>query len=443
MITIDEISAEFRSGISTPIDHIEMVLGALDEMHDSPWANLVVGRDDRRARDDAERATREMAQGRTRGPLHGVAIAVKDNIDVQGLPTRAGSALFATASVAQHDAASVTALRARGAIVVAKTHLHELAYGSTGQVSADGPAVHPHDHHRITGGSSSGSAALIARGVVPLALGTDTGCSVRVPAALCGTVGLRPAMGRISSEGVVPLSPSFDQVGLMASDISGTRHGWAALADLDSTPTGHLAGPPSELRVGLPQGPTFHVHDPDISAAVSAAAETLRQLGYTTIPVDQPDLDRLAATYPPIVGYEANTTHRTALRVQPHLLQPTTRARLAEHADRTASEHAHLLHTMAALRRRVLHTLSTFYRLDALLLPTSPLRAPLATTTRIGHEDVAQALLRLCVPFSALGVASASVPAPSTLGLPIGLQLAALTLDEDQLLAAASQITKG
>lgn len=98
---------------------------------------------------------------------------------------------------------------------------------------------------------------------------------------------------------------------------------------------------------------------------------------------------------------------------------------------------------MAALRRRVLHTLSTFYRLDALLLPTSPLRAPLATTTRIGHEDVAQALLRLCVPFSALGVASASVPAPSTLGLPIGLQLAALTLDEDQLLAAASQITEG
>src|ERR687893_374925 len=148
------------------------------------------------------------------GPLSGWPVAVKDLIDVAGLPTRCGSAVLADAAPAQHDAAVVARFRAAGAVIVAKTHTHEFAYGPTGDTAAEGPARNPHDPTRITGGSSSGSAAVVAAGYVPLALGTDTGCSVRTPAALCGVVGIKPAFGRLPAECAFPLSDTCEHVGL-------------------------------------------------------------------------------------------------------------------------------------------------------------------------------------------------------------------------------------
>ena len=139
-------------------------------------------------------------------------VAVKDLIDVAGMPTRCGSAVLAEAPPARADAEVVARLRAAGAAIVAKTHTHEFAYGPTGDVAAEGPCRNPHDPQRITGGSSSGSAAVVAAGLVPLAVGTDTGCSVRTPAALCGVVGLKPARGALPTTGVFPLSDTLDHI---------------------------------------------------------------------------------------------------------------------------------------------------------------------------------------------------------------------------------------
>ncbi len=162
---------------------------------------------------DADRALRRGRRGRGPGPLSGVAVGVKDLIDVAGLPTRCGSNVLADAAPATADAPVVARLRAAGAIVVAKLHTHEFAYGPTGDVAATGPARNPHDPTRITGGSSSGSAAAVAAGYLPLALGTDTGASVRTPAALCGVVGLKPRFGALPVDGVFPLSETCDHVG--------------------------------------------------------------------------------------------------------------------------------------------------------------------------------------------------------------------------------------
>ncbi|MEO9222315.1 MAG: amidase, partial [Mycobacteriaceae bacterium] len=220
-----ELAMNLRSGGLTPRQHVQQVLDGLDSA-----GNLVASRHDEAALAQAETAGAEIRRGAWRGPLHGVAIVVKDNIDVAGMPTRCGSAVLADAAPAPADAEVVARLRAAGAIVVAKAHCHEFAYGPTGDVSVDGPAVNPRDTNRITGGSSSGSAALVALGVVALAVGTDTGCSVRTPAALCGVVGLKPTLGAVPTDGVYPLSTTLDHIGLLTADVHGASVAWDVLA---------------------------------------------------------------------------------------------------------------------------------------------------------------------------------------------------------------------
>jgi aspartyl-tRNA(Asn)/glutamyl-tRNA(Gln) amidotransferase subunit A len=436
-----ELAMDLRSGALTPTAHVEQALSAMDALAGTPHANLVVGRDDARARRDARRAEEEIAAGRWLGPLHGVAVAVKDNIDVEGLPTRAGSAVYADAAPATADAEVVARLRAAGAVVVAKTHLHELAYGPTGSFSVDGPAVHPHDPTRITGGSSSGSAALVALGIVALALGTDTGCSVRTPAALCGVVGLKPTLGTLPTSGTVPLSTTLDHVGLLASDVHGASVAWDVLARGAEGTGGGIQQPGvAGLRIGLPTGNLFRVLDPAITTAVARAAQALQRAGAELVEVELPHVEELSATYPVIVGAEAHATHAHALAQRPEDFQPPTRERLAAQAGISALDYLTALRTRDRLRARSLHTLRRTLGLDALLLATTPLRAtPLGEDTHAG-EDVRAALLRLCIPFSVLGVPAVSVPAPGVEGLPVGLQVVGIKLEERGVLRVASAL---
>lgn len=220
-----DVAAAIAAGELSPVDHVCDVLGRLE----ADRLGLVITMDAEHARWQAEVLAGELAAGYSRGPLHGVTVGVKDMIDVAGLPTRCGSAVLADAPPAAADAAIVAALRQAGAVVVAKLHTHEFAYGPTGDVAATGPAHNPHDPARITGGSSSGSAAAVAAGYLPLAIGTDTGCSIRTPAALCGVVGLKPALGALSTEGVFPLSDTCDHVGLIAADAESAALAWQLL----------------------------------------------------------------------------------------------------------------------------------------------------------------------------------------------------------------------
>ncbi|MDG3010389.1 amidase [Rhodococcus sp. D2-41] len=398
--------------------HIEQTLTALDELKGTAWENLVAARADDAALSRAAQLDRELARDGWRGPLHGVAVAIKDNIDVVGMPTRCGSAELADATAAEKNAWIVDRLQDAGAIVVAKAHLHEFAYGPTGQANADGPAANPHDPTRITGGSSSGSAALVAKGVVPLAVGTDTGCSVRVPSALCGVVGLKPTLGALSTRGVFPLSTTLDHVGLIAEDVVDTALAWGAVPGV-----AHLPTPVVGLRIGRLRGPLWQVHDPEIEAALDRACTALTDAGATVRDVELPHAAELSATYPVVVGCEALETHMDRL---PGAYQASTLERLAGNIDYSATDYLRAARTMARMRDEALHTLRRDLELDALLTATTPIRATGLHEGTVDGRRVASELLRMCIPFSTLGIPTVSVPAPGVDGLPIGLQLAGL-----------------
>jgi Asp-tRNA(Asn)/Glu-tRNA(Gln) amidotransferase A subunit family amidase len=377
------------------------------------------------------------------GPLSGVPVAVKDLIDVAGLPTRCGSAVLADAAPAREDAAVVAALRAAGAVVVAKTHTHEFAYGPTGDIAAEGPCRNPRDPQRITGGSSSGSAAAVAAGLVPLAVGTDTGCSVRTPAALCGVVGLKPALGALPTTGVFPLSESLDHIGLLGADVGIVAAAFSALSGRGIDPSAPLAG----TVVGRPTDPYWRVHDPEIAAAVERAADALGTAGALLREVCLPGIDELAATYQVIVGVEAYTTHRRWLAQRSQDYQPATAARLQAAAGYTAADYVSAQRTRVTLGAE-LSARMLAEGIDMLLLATTPVRATPIGARQLDAPDgtrvmVVPALLSLTLPFNLLGWPAVSVPAPAVAGLPIGIQVAAVRGGEQAVLAAGARIVAG
>jgi aspartyl-tRNA(Asn)/glutamyl-tRNA(Gln) amidotransferase subunit A len=378
-----------------------------------------------------------------RGPLSGVPVAVKDLIDVAGVPTRCGSAVLAQAPAAREDAAVVALLRAAGAAVLAKSHTHEFGYGPTGDVAASGPCRNPHDPQRITGGSSSGSAALVAAGLVPLAVGTDTGGSGRIPAALCGVVGLKPARDALPTTGVFPLSETLDHVALLGTDVGMVASAFSALTGRRIDPEVPISG----TVIGRPTDPYWRVYDPEIAAAVDRAAGALSIAGAVLREICMPGIDEFAATYPVIVGVEALTTHQRWLAQRPGDYQPATAARLRIAAEYTAADYV----TAQRTRRRLVTELTARMLtsgIDLLLIPATPLRSTPIGARRVSAPDgtnveVLPALLSLTLPFNLLGWPAVSVPAPEVTGLPVGIQLAAVRGGEQAVLAAGACIAAG
>ena len=418
-MTLRDIASAITTGTLTPTDHVRQVLADLDALDGTPWQNIVAARDDASALESAARADAEIAAGNWIGPLHGVAVAVKDNIDVAGMPTRCGSAVLDDAPPATADARIVRKLREAGAIVVAKTHLHEFAYGPTGLVNASGPAAHPHNPGLISGGSSSGSAVLVARGIVPVALGTDTGCSVRTPAALCGIVGFKPGHGALPTDGAFPLSTTFDHVGLLAADTLDVALAWGAIPGI-----AHLRTPVSGLRVGRLRGGIWDISDPEFEAAVDTASRTLVDLGAEVVDVTLPETNALLDVYPVVTGSEAYETHRGRFESEPERYQPATAALLAAQRDRPAYEYVRAVRTASRLRHDVVDRLRKSEGLDALISVTTGIRSAPQDSDPAALRGP---LLQNCIPFSVLGVPALSVPAPGGGSLPIGLQIVGLT----------------
>ena len=447
------LGAAIRAGELSPTEHVTAVLDRLatDRHH------AVITLDAERALARAAALTSELADGRYRGPLHGVALGVKDLIDVAGLPTRAGSNVLADAPPATADAAVVARLRAAGAVVVAKLHTHEFAYGPTGDVAATGPARNPHDPTRITGGSSSGSAAAVAAGHLALALGTDTGASVRTPAALCGVVGLKPTLGRLPTTGAFPLSETCDHIGLLTSDVDSAALAWDALgatapqrdARDDLLGDGAVRAACAGLRVGVVTDDYWRAADPVLNAAVTAAVGALEAVGAHVLELRTSMIDELAACYPEIVGAEAYATHARWLAERPQDYQPITRERLLPFAEQPAHRY---VAAMRDRRRLVGELRAAVAEVDVLVLPTTRLRAtPIgASKVEIGGltVPVRTSLLALTLPFNLAGWPAVSVPgripddAPDP-GLPAGVQLVGVTCDEPGLLAVAAAVAVG
>ena len=422
---------------SRELSVVEHVTDALDHLAADPY-NTVITLDDR-ALERAAALDAELAAGRWRGPLHGVAVGVKDLIDVAGLPTRCGSLVFADAPPAAADAPVVARLIEAGAVVVAKLHTHEFAYGPTGDVSADGPVRNPHDPTRMTGGSSAGSAAAVAAGLVPLAVGTDTGGSVRIPAALCGIAGIRPTFGTVPTDGVFPLSGSLDTVGVLAADVAGTAAGWQVLAGAPAAPvSAPFAG---DLRVGLVTDPWFDRLDDAVRAAFDAFVASLAARAARVVPVAVPAAADLHALYVTVQSYEASAIHRERRATAPHLFQPETLQRLEVAAAVTADAYEPAVRRLAEVRATAAERLAG---VDVLILPTVPVLAPPigARDTDIGGgwTSPRDALLAHDALWGVLGLPALSIPIPNPGGLPVGAQLVGAPGGDAALLAMAETI---
>jgi amidase len=354
----------------------------------------------------------------------GVRLAVKDLIDVAGVPTTAGSrAVAATAAAAERDAPCLAGARAAGARIVGKTNLHELALGASGVNEYFGTPVNPLDPGRVPGGSSSGSAVAVADGEADLAYGSDTGGSVRVPAAFCGIAGLKTTHGRISLAGVWPLAPSMDTIGPMARDVAGVAAGMALLEP------GFSVDIAAATRVGRIRPAGLDV-DPAIDAAVDAA---LARSGVEVIEVDLPGWGSARSTWGVIIDAEALVSNQALLAdpARRDLLDPRVRAGIA---DGLAVTPAQLLQARAEQERWRAALAAALRETDVLALATVPFFPPqLEAAMRPGY-------LALTSPVNLAGFPALALPVPTGQRLPASLQLISGPNAEALLLATGAMI---
>ena len=382
--------------------------------------------------DDALARARELDGQEPVGPLHGLPVVVKDLFDIAGVPTTGCCAAY-KGRVATEDSHVVAALRAAGAVVVAKTNQHELGGGATGLVSSFGPVWNPWGEGRIAGGSSSGSAAAVAAGVVSLAIGSDTGGSIRIPSSFCGITGLKPTHGRIGLRGALPMSPGYDTAGPMAQTAAQCTVAFRILTAGDLVPS-RPARSVARLRIGLP-APFFQSLDPETRAATEDAAVALEKLGAVVEPLDGPGLDEGWTGFPHVW---ADLAHLHAGIVGDDRISPSLTSLINVGLRLTGTEYAASMARAHAMRQDFE---LAFRRVDALLAPCTPYPAPRATDDEVpvqgGVLDVHRgAPSRLTVPVNEAGLPAVAFPVGhSRDGLPIGAQLIGSPYDEETLLA--------
>ncbi|MGH9161751.1 MAG: amidase, partial [Vicinamibacteraceae bacterium] len=277
-LTVARAAEQFADRSLRALDLLEACLARLHASSGKLNAFITVTEEEARQAATAADAARDA--GWSHGPLHGIPIALKDLIDQRGVRTTAGSRVRDDAPPAAQDAVVTARLRAAGAVLVGKTNLHEFAFGSTNQDSAFGPVHHPIDHERLSGGSSGGSAVAVATGMALAALGTDTGGSVRIPAAACGLVGLKPAYGEVPVDGVLPLSVSLDHVGPLCRTC---EDAWILHAVIAGLPAEQAASPAprpaSSLRARVLRGYFHDLMEDEVRASFEAAVRQLAACG--------------------------------------------------------------------------------------------------------------------------------------------------------------------
>lgn len=431
----------------SPVELVEAHLARIEQVDRRYNAFITVMAED--ARRDARRAEQEVLAGRPRGPLHGVPAAVKDLIWTRNVRTTAGSQVLAH-FVPDEDATVVARLRAAGAVVVGKTNLHEFAFGVTGANPHYGPTRNPWDTGRIAGGSSGGSAAATSAGLCPISIGTDTGGSIRVPAALCGVVGLKPTYGRVSRHGVVTLAWSMDHVGPIARTVEDAALLMNAIAGYDPLDpasarvpvpdyTAGLNGEVRGLRAGLLKESFQEPMEEDVRRLVLAAAGVLEEAGMVVEEVSIPETMLAPPVSTTILFSEASAYHDAWLRARAHEYGPDVRERLELGKLFLATEYLQAQRARAAINGAVARALE---RVDVLLLPTVPVEAPLLGQQTVrpgdGEEEVQAALVRFTRLFNITGSPVVSVPCGTTsAGLPAGLQIAGRPWEEGTVLRVA------
>jgi AtzE family amidohydrolase len=441
------LAAEIRARRVSAREAVETTLARIDALNPTVNCFTDVLRD--RAHAEAARVDRIVAAGGDPGPLGGVPFAVKNLFDVAGIPTLAGSRLYREHPPAARDAAAIRALGAAGAILVGTLNMDEFAYGFTTENTHYGPTRNPHDPARVAGGSSGGAGAAVAAELVPIALGSDTNGSIRVPASFCGVFGFKPTYGRISRAGSVLFAGSFDHVGPLASSVRDLAAAFDLMQGPDpddpvcstrpAAPTvPELARGVEDLRIAVADGYFATGADPE---ALEATAEIAGSLGVTRR-VTFPEPQRARAAAMVITAAEGSHQHLALLRTRAADFDPMTRDRFLAGA---------FLPTALVLRaqrfrawyRALVREL--FQSVDVVLAPTTPCVAPLIGKTDWGRVGGAEVFVRAHLglftqPLSFIGLPVISVPVVRQGRLPLGVQLVGAPWSEALLLRVAAAL---
>jgi AtzE family amidohydrolase len=401
------------------------------------------------ALDDAVRIDERVAAGQDVGPLAGVPFAVKNLFDIEGLTTLAGSKIFAERPLAARDATAVGALRRAGGVLVGALNMDEFAFGFTCENAHYGPTRNPHDLARVPGGSSGGSAAAVAAGLVPLTLGSDTNGSIRVPAALCGVFGLKPTYGRASRTGVALFAGSLDHVGPFARSVADLAAAFDAIQGPDAADpvcsdapvvpcVPHVGREIEGLRLAVLGGHFARNATEEALGVVTPVAKALR----VKRQVELPEAHRARAAAMVITAAEGANLHLADLKSRAKDFDPTTRDRFLAGALVPASLYAQAQRFRAWYRARVAEL---FQEVDVLLAPTTPWVAPLIGAPRLARVDGAEVVARahsgvFTQPLSFIGLPVMSVPVTVAGPLPLGVQLIAAPFREAVLFRVAARL---
>ena len=447
-VSINDLSERIRKKEMSPVEVINFFLERIERAQAkfNPFITIL----DHEARKAARQAEDEIVKGRYLGPLHGIPFAAKDLFFTAGIKTTCGSRILAD-FVPEENGTVISRLMEAGAILIGKTNMHEFAFGATNLNPHYGNVRNPWNPECMTGGSSGGSAAAIATGCALLALGTDTGGSIRIPAALCGIAGIKPTFGRVSKYGVYPLCWSLDHPGPMTRTVADTAIALGCMAGYDpkdpytrqvpvdnylSCLTGDIRG----VRVGVPDTFYFEAIDPEVKAGVEAAINALEELGAAVMPIHIPDLERAATATLMILSAEAAACLEKFHRTRSKDFGSDVKGRLDIGALHLAT---HYLKAQR-IRRGVQENFArAFMQVDVLATPGVSITAPRLddATIRLNDQDVpvGAALTHCTRIYNIAGLPSVSVPVGlSKAELPIGMQIAGRPFDEATILRVAA-----
>ena len=440
-LTISDLWPRLRSREISPVEITRECLSRIEKLN--PALNAFITVTPESALREARTAEDEIGRGEWRGPVHGIPISLKDLIDTAGVRTTSASKLHEK-RIPADDAEVVRRLRTAGAVIVGKNNLHEFAYGGSSLVSHFGDVHNPWDRGRITGGSSGGSAAAVAGGLVCASIGTDTAGSIREPAALCGCVGIKPTYGRVSSRGVIPLSSSLDHVGPFTACVADAALVLQAIAGYDADDITSANVPVADyvsalkedarsLRVGVPRTYFFEELDAEVASAMEHAVRGIETLAASVkeVQLDVPTDRRLQAA-------ESYAYHAESIAQHPELYQAETLRRIRAGENVSAAEYIQRRLELEQARRNIG---SVFAEVDLLVTPTTPIPAPAIAELRSDPDALRPAelkLLRNTRPFNVWGLPAISIPCGFTQnGVPIGLQIAGPHWREDLALRLA------
>jgi len=452
-LSVSELARLFRTRKLSPVELTKHFLDRIDSLNPEVNAYVTVTAD--LALVQARQAEAELCSARgkksrrDRGLLHGIPISLKDNIHTAGTRTTAG-AKFLSEFVPEKDAHIVSRLKGAGAIIVGKTNLHEFAYGVTTNNPHYGATRNPWDTGRIPGGSSGGAAAAVAAGLCVAAVGTDTGGSVRIPASLCGVVGFKPTLHRVSVEGVVPLSPTLDCVGPLARSVEDAALVLEAISDArkGDSPFSKSATAKTKKKItlGILREFFFDVLDAEVRASFESTLKLLRKRGYTVKELSIPLLANTESAGNNIAWAEATRYHQKMGWFPKHSADygEDVRSRLEIGTRITAATYLEAMEQREKFIAQFHSALATT-KVDALIVPTTPIPAPLIgeeSTTIGGKEHATRALLlRLNRPANLAGLPAVSLPCGLTnSGLPLGLQLIAANAQDAGLVATSRDV---